>query len=707
MPSSTSLKFSLKIGSLAPDKFRVLEFTMNEAVSECFHLHIQASCDEGDLAYGDLIGMDATLKVEGKDFPISHHGVVTEFNQYPDGSENFGHETYLYDIVVEPRFKLLSYNTQNRIFQKKDLKKILEDVFKANAFAAANYDLTGIKGTLREREYTVQYNETDLDFVSRLLEDEGVYYWFDHTGEKEKLILADSVDGIKPVPETPAVDLMGEAGLSHLAKEGEAPDHVSRMRRTQRMVTGKVTVKDYNDRTPGVNVIGKASKPGQGEHYQYGPQALNTSEAERIAGLRAEMHAAGKVRLEGESICRAFRAGMRFELKDPAGRSHFEGKYAIVRVLHHGDQREGFEGGEEKLIYSNSFQCMPADVVYRPALRTPKPRIHGILSAKVDGVEGRYAYLDDDGRYHAKLPFDLSDLKDGQASLPVRMNQPYGGPNYGMHFPVHNGNEMVLGFEDGDPDRPIMLGTVPNPSNGSPVNKRNSSESIIRTASGHQIRLDDKEGKTIIDLQTSGSHLLAMNDNSSSKQILIKTSGGHSLLLDDSGKHITLKSTDGHSLKIDDTAKSVTVSTAGGHSLVMDDPGKTITVQDGQGVNTITLDGGGKLLHISSKGDIQIDAGKSIVMTAKETFKVEAGKDMTLHTDASAAISVKKGMKLDVTEDLAAAAKKIEMKADTDFKIAGKKIDMKAESDFKVDSGKANIKSSGDMVLKGSKVSQN
>ncbi len=645
MSSSTILNFTLKIGSLAPNKFRVLEFSLNEAISECFHLQIQATSEDGHVTYEDMIGKNATLTVSGKDFPITHHGIVTEFNQFPDGSENFGHESYLYNILIEPHLHVLAYNSQNRVFLKKKLKDIVDEVFKANSLTASQYEYQ-VKGTPREREYTVQYNETDLDFISRLLEDEGVRYHFDHSGDVDKVILSDNLDAVKPIPKTPIVNLIGNAGLSHLAKEGDSPDHVSKIWRTQRMVTGTVTIKDYNDRTPSVNVIGKAAKPGQGESYHYGPQALNTGEAATIASLRAEMHATTKVQLQGESICRAFRAGMRFELKD-GGHSQFVGKFTLVRVVHHGDQREGFEGGESKIIYSNTFQCMPAETVYRPTLHTSKPRIHGVLSAKVDGVDGKYAYLDEDGRYHAKLPFDLTDRKDGQASLPVRMNQPYGGPNYGMHFPVHNGNEIVLGFEEGDPDRPIALGTVPNPANASPVNNRNVSESIIRTASGHQIKLDDKDGKTVIEILTKGKHVITLNDDPDHQEVHVKTTNGNELVFDDKNKNIrmstpegahtmkmdydkkvfTVQTKYGHKLTMDDEAKRATLQTKDGHILDLNDDKKLISIKDGNAKHVFQIDAGGSKISVTTEGDMEFKAKGNLDVEAKEiNMTAKSGK---------------------------------------------------------------------------------
>jgi len=699
MPASTVLKFSLKIGSLTPDTFRVLEFTLEEAMSECFRLHIEAASGDPNVPYADLIGKEAHLTVEGEDFAVKHHGVVTAFNQYPDSSKNFGQESYLYEIAIEPRLKLSAYTCQSRIFLKKSFKDIVEEVLKGTGLAADDYDLK-LKGSPRKREYVVQYNETDLDFLSRLLEDEGLYYWFDHAGDKEKLILADSLDGIAAILHTPAVEYMTETGLSHLASQNEQKDHIIKLRRTQRMVTGKATVKDYNDRTPDVAVLGKATKTGQGEDYRYGPQALNTGEADRIATLRAEMHAAVKIKLEGEGICRAFRAGMRFELKDPHGNSHLEGKYTLLRVTHHGDQREGFEGDQSKLIYKNEFECIPADTVYRPPLRTPKPKIAGFLSAKVDGVEGQYAFLDEDGRYHAKLPFDLTDKKDGQASLPVRMNQPYGGPNYGMHFPVHIGNEIVLAFEDGDPDRPMALGTVPNPSTASPVNKRNPSESIIRTATGHQIKLDDKDGKTVIEITTKGKHVITLNDDPDHQEIRLKTTNANELVFDDKNKHITMQTPEGahilkmdydkkvfsvdtkygHKLTMDDEKKALALQTKDGHILRLDDDKKLLTLQDGKGKHVIQIDAGGSLVSISTEGDMQFKAkgalnieAKEINMEAKQgAVNVKAMKDVVLEgMNFSAKGKQKAAIEGTSEASLAAVQVKIAGKATVDISSNG------------------------------------
>lgn len=716
MPSSTLFKFSLEIGALGPDKFRVLEFTLSEAMSEGFHLRIQASSEDAEIAYADMIGKDAVLTVAGKDFPVAHHGVVTEFNQYPDSSQSFGHDSLLYEIVIEPHVRLLAYTSQNRVFQRLDVKAIVEKVMDdAGISAHARFEAAG---PFRKREYTVQYNETDLNFVHRLLEDEGIFHYFDHQGKTDVMVMADKATDAKPVPNTPSVEFIAYAGLSHMST-----DHVTKLRRTRKMITGSVKLKDYNDRTPEVKIVGNSVNPGQGQVYAFAPHVGDTAQADRMASLRADMLASGKDRLDGESLCRSFRAGYRFQLVEN-GSPLFQGEYTLVRVVHHGDQREGFEGEEDKIIYTNTFTCVPASVPFRPALQTPKPKIHGVITAKVDGQKGQYAYLDEDGRYHAKMPFDLTDLTDGQASLPIRMAQPYGGPDYGMHFPVHNGNEIVISFVDGDVDRPIAIGTVPNPSNGSPVNKRNNSESIIRTASGHQIRLDDKDGKTVIEITTRGKHVLSLDDDPEHKEIRLKTTDGNQMVFDDTNKHISLSTPEGahlvkldydkkvlsaeteygHKLTMDDGAKSIALQTKEGHILRLDDAKQVLALQDGKGKHVFQIDAAGGLVSITTDGDMEFTAKGALNISAKEitmeaakgAFNVKAAKDLVLD---GMNVSAKAKQKVTLEAKLDASIKGLNLKME-----GAVNVESKAGVQNKVTGVMTNVEAQGINTVKGAMV---
>ncbi|MEO7424335.1 MAG: type VI secretion system tip protein TssI/VgrG, partial [Fibrobacteria bacterium] len=619
-----------------------------------------ASSEEENVTYDQMVGQLATLSVTGEDFATQHHGVVTEFNEYPDISENHGHASYLYEILIEPRVKLLSYTTQNRIFQKLSVKEIISQALTAHKLAVGTDFKFEAEKLDAVRDFTVQYNESDLNFVSRLLEEEGVFYYFNHEGDKEVLTLCNKIAHVKTITHTPEVRFEQESGLSHLAV-----DHITRMRRTQRMVTGKVTIKDYNFDNPQVNVIGRATRKGEGEHYQFSPHARTPADAEALAGILADTLSCGKIQLDGEGIVRAFRAGCRFKLIGNAN-APFLGDYTLVRVTHYGNQREGFEGDKAELNYRNSFTCIPGDILFRPAKNSPRPRIHGVITARADGPEDKYAFLDEEGRYRAKLPFDLGDKKDGEASLPVRLSQPYAGGGYGTHFPMHAGNDLVLAFIDGNVDRPIALGSIPNPSTASPVNNANKSESIIKTASGHIIRMDDKEDKTAIGIITKGQHSLSMNDDADAQEIRFTSTDKNEMVFDDKQKNIRLLTPDGahlikldydkqvlsaetkygHKLTMDDKAKKIGLQTKDGSIIMIDDDRKMISVQDGKGKHVFQIDIGGSKISLTTDGDMEFKAKGKLDVEAKEiSMTAKTGK---INMKASAGDVMIDGMNVNV-----------------------------------------------------------
>ena len=160
-----------------------------------------------------------------------------------------------------------------------------------------------------------------------------------------------------------------------------------------------------------------------------------------------------------------------------------------------------------KISYENAFTCIKADTQWRPELLTPWPSIHGVIHATIDAAaSGEYAELDDQGRYKVKLPFDLSDVKDGKASRYIRMAQPYSGPGMGMHFPLHKGTEVLLIHIDGDPDRPIIVASIPNPDTESPVAGKNQTQCAIHTGGGNKIVIEDSAGGQRIALSSPTSN---------------------------------------------------------------------------------------------------------------------------------------------------------------------------------------------------------
>jgi type VI secretion system secreted protein VgrG len=191
--------------------------------------------------------------------------------------------------------------------------------------------------------------------------------------------------------------------------------------------------------------------------------------------------------------------------------------YLITDIDHEGNQTGyllsgisvGRSGDEEnKIYYRNHFTAIPGSVQFRPEVKTEKPKISGTISGMIDAAgSGQYAELDPQGRYKIIFPFDLSGRTGGKASNWVRMVSPYAGSDHGMHFPLHKGTEVLITFIDGDPDRPIIAGAVPNPETPSPVSGANQSMSVIQTAGQNKITVGDQEG---------GEHILLQSPNQNS-----------------------------------------------------------------------------------------------------------------------------------------------------------------------------------------------
>ncbi|MDQ3003672.1 MAG: type VI secretion system tip protein VgrG, partial [Fibrobacterota bacterium] len=488
-----------------------------------------------------------------------------------------------------------------------------------------------------KREFTVQYNESDLDFVQRLLEEEGLFYFFNHEGDRDIMTISNKKDAVKPMPNSPKVPFRPETGMTF-----ETGEYIDSMLKSMKFVTGRATLKDYNYRTPDTKVVGFYEMEGPGEYYHFGDHVKTTDEAKRLAQLRTEMFACEREIYRGTGVCRSARPGYRFTLEH-AGAEGFNGDYLITRVTHKGDIASDQDNGTVEQArrpaphYTNSFEAIPAKVQFRPQLVTPKPKAPGILTAKVDGQKGSYAYLDEEGRYRMKLFFDRSEDGEGKASKAIRLAQPYAGAGYGMHFPLHTDTEIAVGFVDGDLDRPIGLGAIPNPGKGTPVNAGNKSQNMIKSHSGHSITLDDKEGKTGIHIVTSGGHSLGLDDSADTKGWAVKTSGGHSLAADDKNKNIDFKTTGGIDVKLDDQGKQIIIDTHG-NTITMADTGNVVTLKTAAGGLTITMDGGAGNIAINASNEIKLVVGSSSLTMGKDGTIKLAGKDVTISGTASAMV---------------------------------------------------------------------
>lgn len=503
MMSSTLKGRVLKFTSpaLEPKTVEVMSLDGREAISTPFRFDVELLSRKVDLDSAAVLKSPALVAIK-QGVPISGarrgirtlrvHGMVSSFEQCDQGMG-----WVLYRAALVPRLWRLSLTFQSRVFLDRTLPQIVEDVLKAGGFGPDDYELR-LTGSYPKREYVVQYQESDLNFLSRLLEHDGVFYFFEHGEESEKVVFGDAPSAFQPVaaPSGFAYRPVGPGPEATWDWFGEETVRSWTMR--HQPVPTKVVVKDYNYRTPSVDLKSEAevSAVGEGTFYEYGDHYKDQGDGRRYARTRAEELKTREKIFTAIGDVRSFHAGATFDLSGHY-RPDFNASYLITEVRHKTKQSVELAGAGTKATasYENEALCIPADVVYRPARVTPKPKIVGTMHAKVDASgDGKYAEVDDEGRYKVVLPFDLSGREGGKASRYIRMAQPYTGPNYGFHFPLHKKSEVILTHIDGDPDRPIIASAVPNPETSSPVKGGNQSQAIFRTAGGNQLVIEDSEG---------------------------------------------------------------------------------------------------------------------------------------------------------------------------------------------------------------------
>ena len=448
--AANTARFSFSTAQLAEGKLDVVSFVGHEAISQPFRFEIELLSGDPSVPFSDLVDQPATLLMEGNEGTRPVHGVVAHFEQGGAVGDYYG-----YRAVLVPRLWRLSLTHQSRIFQEMSVPDIVERVLKGDGFSPSDVEFR-LSGSYPPREYCTQYQETDLAFVSRLLEHEGLCYFFEQDDSRELLVITDDRSHHPPIE--------GDNTVLYRTMSGMAQPHEETIQEflfREYLVTGKVILKDHNYRTPeeDLRVESQISDELPGVYYEYGPHYQDVSEGKRLARIRNQEIECRRRIAQGEGTCARLATGHTFKL-DQHYRLDLNHDYLITEVRHYGSQRNlvSMQAGQgAELPYRNAFTAIPASVPFRPLRATPEPTLPGVMTAKVETAGGTYAHLDEQGRYHAKMDFDLSDAGDGTASLPIPMNQPYSGPGFGIHFPNHAGTEMIWACLNGDVDRPFAL----------------------------------------------------------------------------------------------------------------------------------------------------------------------------------------------------------------------------------------------------------
>ncbi|MFC1852415.1 type VI secretion system tip protein TssI/VgrG [candidate division CSSED10-310 bacterium] len=505
----SSEKFSFSSSGLPEDTFGVLHFKGVEGLSRCYEFEIYLVSDQPELDLEVMMSNTAVFTIRREDGDIPFHGILSRFEQL-----NAFHDYVFFRAVLVPKLSWLSMTHHNQVFLDTAFMETGMTVPVVLAAVLEDGGLTGLDYEIRLQqdyptwEYICQYRESHLDFLNRWMEREGIYYYFEQTSSGEKVIITDTKIEHAAMSLGKAVTYAPPSGLD--ATRLEEVIHSLTYRRD--LVPQIVRLKDYNYRKPSLEIGGSAevSEHGRGEDYVYGDHFRTPAEGTALAQIRAEEHLCRASRYFGESTIPFLRPGYVIQIQDHY-RSDCNQTYLTIELEHEGNQTGYLIAGLQRALseieqhpyYRNKFTAIPHHIQFRPARETQKARIYGTMNARIDASgTGKYAELDDMGRYKILLPFDLSGRQNGKGSAFVRMAQPYAGTDHGMHFPLHKDTEVLLTFIDGDPDRPIIAAAVPNPTTPSLIKDENATMAAITTGGQNKIHFEDQEGSQRILMQS-------------------------------------------------------------------------------------------------------------------------------------------------------------------------------------------------------------
>ena len=486
---------------LGEDKLALTRFDGSEGLSELFAFNVEALSETEITNFDSALGAKCTVS-------IFSHGKTRHFNGMLVEAQWIGmrDEIFVYRLLLRPWLWLLSRVSDCRIFTKMTAPKIIEKIFAKHGFATCRPELTE---SYEEIEYCVQYRETDLNFVTRLMEQFGMYYFFEHGDDQHTLVLADAKSSHPKLPGGGSIPYRVVVG-----KQRRKEEHLSHWIPGRRFNSGKVVLNDYDYLRPSATLLKeKESTTGYQnsklELYDYPGRFLEKPNGEKSDGtsyvkVRLEAEQASDNRCQGAGSAVSLFPGALVTLKGhPAGSQNKE--YLIVRSAHSLADETYRTGGapDEEETYSGRYEFLPTTTPFRSPMLTPKPVVHGPQTAKVVG-KGEID-VDEHGRIFVEFHWDRK--KNETTIRPVRVGQVWSGKNWGGIFIPRVGMEVIVEFLEGDPDQPLVVGTVYNaeykPPYGLPGKKNIAgwkSDTTEGSGGYNELYFDDSKDKQLINI---------------------------------------------------------------------------------------------------------------------------------------------------------------------------------------------------------------
>jgi type VI secretion system secreted protein VgrG len=713
---------------LGKDELLLTGFYGREAVSRLFSFQLDLLSEKPDIEAKDIVGKPVTFAVYPGQSTRYFNGVVSRFAM---GGMQIN-DLRFYRAEVVPWLWFLTRTADCRIFQNKTVPEIIQQIFKDSGFT--DFKLA-LKGDHAKRDYCVQYRETDFNFVSRLMEEEGIFYFFQHDDGKHTMMIDDQKSAYKDCAEKEVRFYAGTIEESHLTHW----EHQFEFR------AGKWAQTDYNFETPStslmtrVNTVVKLPGVDKFEIYDYPGDYLKKANGDVLTKVRMEEDEVAHDLVHASSNCASFYPIGKFKLTDHPCSSEAGKSYVVTDIQHSASDDSYTPSARGDQDYKNTFACIPDSVQYRPARVTPKPVVQGVQPAIVVGPAGEEIHTDKYGRVKVQFYWDREGKKDDNSSCWIRVSQAYAGGGWGSICIPRIGQEVIVDFVEGDPDRPIITGRVYNAEQMPPFAlpgdkvvsglKSNSSpggggynEFIMNDTKGNELIREhgqfDKDSTIEHDLREHVLHDRS-RDVTNNETILIgndrtETVNGNESLTVHKNRTETVDINETLSVGADRTRsvganESVTVALMRTHTVGINE---AITVGAAQeitvgAIRTVTV-GASQTVTIGTSETVTIGTSQTVGIGTNLSESIGKDHAAEIGNNRSASVTkedtLKVGTKLtiDAGEQISikTGAASILMKKDGTIMIQGKDITIKG-------SGEMIAKADKNITMKGQKILQN
>lgn len=508
--------YEVLIPHYGKDQFVFVSMEGGEYVSECFEFRVSMATKIKAVNTKDLLRKPMVVTIRRAGLPDRHiHGLIKRISL--TGRNEDDSPLYFYEAEIVPWLWFLNLEVDCRHFIEMNAVDIIKKVFGDYSYPDFTFKTST---TFPKREFTVQYRESSFNFISRLLEEEGIFYWFEHSENKHQLILADKNSATQVMPGNHKLSYTQGGNSTHIGQIDDLEHEMSSH-------TGKLTFKDYNFEMSSTSLLTSSSGNQQGEIYDYPGLYQTKADGERYTQLRLEEQEARLKTVHSRSQISALMPGFRIDIADHFD-SNANGSYIVLGCSF--SCRQNVQGNAAGGAAVFHFSAIPFATQYRPPRKHPRPVIHGIQTAVVVGPPGNEIYCDKFGRVRVQFHWDRKGKLDERSSYWIRVSSAWAGTNWGQISLPRIGQEVIIGFLEGNPDRPIITGRVYNDQQMPPYDlPANQTQSGIKSRSSlggqsdefNEFRFEDKRGQEQIYLHAQkdfdeyieNKHTVTVRDN--------------------------------------------------------------------------------------------------------------------------------------------------------------------------------------------------